>query len=195
VHLNAERYDWHCASLAGVHHGGYQLAHDVAKRVERAYRWEVGVKDSRFIGFGYWDSAHAGLLAGELLQHDLHRLEVAYGLRPTPQNTLQLSGETGQARLRARHREVETTPGSSSCKPAKKRAICSGLRRVYGVAALARDTRAVPRTGKSSAERVVRLHDNHDSDLVDITVQGADKRTATLHITWLDASTIARHDA
>ena len=40
----------------------------MAKRAERAYRFELGLEDSSFIQFGYWDSLQKGLLAGERLR-------------------------------------------------------------------------------------------------------------------------------
>ena len=39
----------------------------LAKRAERAYRFELGLKNSSFIDFGYWDSLKKGLLSGERL--------------------------------------------------------------------------------------------------------------------------------
>lgn len=50
----------------------------MAKRAERTYRFELGLEDSHFIQFGYWDSLKKGLLAGERLYHDLKRMELAY---------------------------------------------------------------------------------------------------------------------
>jgi hypothetical protein len=41
-----------------------------------------------------------------------------------------------------------------------------------------------PTTGETVAEPVVVLHDNHDTDLTDVTVQTSDGKTATLHTTW-----------
>ncbi|HET9788469.1 MAG TPA: hypothetical protein VFP47_15135, partial [Pyrinomonadaceae bacterium] len=61
-----------------IYFQSYQLAYDVAKRAERAYRYELGLKDSNFIQFGYWDSLKKGLLAGERLAYDLRRMEVEY---------------------------------------------------------------------------------------------------------------------
>ena len=51
------------------------------RRAERAYRFELGLADSSFVQFGYWDSLKKGLLAGEGLQHDLRRMEVAFSIR------------------------------------------------------------------------------------------------------------------
>ena len=64
--------------ISGVYFQSYQLAYDLAKRAERCFRFELGLQDSSFIQFGYWDSLKKGLLAGEKLQYDLHRLETAY---------------------------------------------------------------------------------------------------------------------
>lgn len=36
----------------------------MAKRVERAFGYELGPLDSDFIQFGYWDSLKNGLLSG-----------------------------------------------------------------------------------------------------------------------------------
>lgn len=41
-----------------------------------------------------------------------------------------------------------------------------------------------PATGKSTAEPVVVLHDNHDTDLADVTVKSSNGKTTTLHTTW-----------
>jgi hypothetical protein len=41
-----------------------------------------------------------------------------------------------------------------------------------------------PTTGKNTAEPVQLLHDNHDSDLVDVTVQAEDGTQTVLHTTW-----------
>ncbi|HEU4835000.1 MAG TPA: neuraminidase-like domain-containing protein, partial [Pyrinomonadaceae bacterium] len=75
---NRELYDWMVGQISGIYFQSYQLAYDVAKRAERAYRHELGVRESSFIQFGYWDSLKKGLLAGERLSYDLKRMEIAY---------------------------------------------------------------------------------------------------------------------
>jgi hypothetical protein len=75
---NRELFDWMVGQVSALFFQGYQLAYDVSRRAERAYRHELGVKDSNFIQFGYWDSLKKGLLAGERLFHDLKRMEVSY---------------------------------------------------------------------------------------------------------------------
>jgi RHS repeat-associated protein len=40
-----------------------------------------------------------------------------------------------------------------------------------------------PATGKNTPQRVVALHDNHDTDLADVTVKTSDGKTTTLHTT------------
>ncbi len=77
-YTNQELYGWMIGQLATLFFQTYQLAYDLAKRAERAFRHELGLKDSSFIQFGYWDSLKKGLLAGERLFHDLKRMEVAY---------------------------------------------------------------------------------------------------------------------
>ncbi|MDR4484578.1 MAG: neuraminidase-like domain-containing protein [Nitrospirales bacterium] len=75
---NQQLYDWMVGQLSGVYFQSYQLAYGVAKKAERAYQYELGLRDSGFINFGYWDSLKKGLLAGERLSQDLKRMEVAF---------------------------------------------------------------------------------------------------------------------
>ncbi|GAA4235106.1 hypothetical protein GCM10022254_41620 [Actinomadura meridiana] len=75
---STELYDWLAGQLSTSYFQAYQLAYDVAKRAERSFRHELGVADSSFVNFGYWDSLHKGLLAGERLSADLNRMDAAY---------------------------------------------------------------------------------------------------------------------
>ncbi|MFD6974656.1 neuraminidase-like domain-containing protein, partial [Streptomyces sp. NPDC059949] len=77
-YTSEELYDWMAGRLATSYFQAYQLAYDLAKRAERAFRHELGVEDSDHIRFGYWDTLHKGLLAGERLSVDLGRLDAAY---------------------------------------------------------------------------------------------------------------------
>lgn len=75
---NLELYNWMIGQISGVYFQAYQLAYDVARKAERCYRFELGLSDSNFVQFGYWDSMKKGLLSGEKLSLDLHRLESSY---------------------------------------------------------------------------------------------------------------------
>ncbi|CAG0965029.1 hypothetical protein ANRL2_01192, partial [Anaerolineae bacterium] len=77
---NKQLYSWMVGQISSVYFRTYQLAHDLSRRVERTYRFELGLKDSNssFIEYGYWDSLKKGLLSGERLYLDLKRMEVAY---------------------------------------------------------------------------------------------------------------------
>jgi hypothetical protein len=75
---NAELYSWMISKTSEVYFQTYQLAYDLARKAERAFRFERGVAASDFIQFGYWDSLRKGLLAGERLQLDLKRMELSY---------------------------------------------------------------------------------------------------------------------
>lgn len=75
---NQELYEWMSGQLATVYFQSYQLAYDVAKRAERSLRYELGLSDTSYIQFGYWDSLKRGLVSGEKLFYDLKRLEAAY---------------------------------------------------------------------------------------------------------------------
>ena len=69
-------YEWTVAQLSTVYFQAYQLAFDMARRAERAYRFETGDTETPpLITFGYWDSLRQGLLAGDRLVNDLRRLE------------------------------------------------------------------------------------------------------------------------
>jgi hypothetical protein len=76
---NVELHSWTISKLKQVYFQNYdKLAVAAAKRAERAYRFELGIEDSNFIKFGYWDSAREGLLAGEQLMQDIKRMEMDY---------------------------------------------------------------------------------------------------------------------
>jgi hypothetical protein len=77
-YTNEELRTWLIGRISEVYFQSYRLAYDVAKRAERAYRFELGLNDSSFVQFGYWDSLRKGLLAGEQLTHDLHRMEASH---------------------------------------------------------------------------------------------------------------------
>lgn len=77
-YTNQELYGWMMGQVARVYFQTYQLAYDVPKGAEAAYRYQLGIKDSGFIQFGYWDRLKKGLLAGEKRHHDLKRLELTY---------------------------------------------------------------------------------------------------------------------
>jgi peptidoglycan hydrolase-like protein with peptidoglycan-binding domain len=77
-YTSQELYQWQVGQISGVYFQSYKLAYDLAKRAERCFRFELGMQDSSYINFGYWDSLKKGLLSGEKLQYDLRRLEAAY---------------------------------------------------------------------------------------------------------------------
>lgn len=77
-YTNQDLYSWMTSQTATVFFQCYQMAYELAKRAEACFRFERGLKDSRFITFGYWDNLRNGLLAGEKLYLDLKRMELAY---------------------------------------------------------------------------------------------------------------------
>jgi hypothetical protein len=64
--------------VSGIYFQTYKLAIDVGKKAERAYRHELGLQNSSFVSYGYWDNLKKGLLSGERLFADLKRMEVSY---------------------------------------------------------------------------------------------------------------------
>lgn len=77
-YTNEDLYGWMLSQISAVYFQSYKLAYDVAKRAERAFRFDCGLTESNFIQFGYWDSFTKGLLAGEKLLLDIKRMEIAY---------------------------------------------------------------------------------------------------------------------
>ena len=77
-YTNEELFQWQVGEISGTFFQSYKLAYDLAKRAERCLRFELGLQDSSFISYGYWDSLRKGLLSGEKLQYDLRRMESGY---------------------------------------------------------------------------------------------------------------------
>jgi hypothetical protein len=77
-YTSEQLYQWQIGQISGVYFQAYKLAYDLARRAERCFRFELGLQNSGYITFGYWDSLKKGLLSGEKLQVDLRRLENAY---------------------------------------------------------------------------------------------------------------------
>jgi hypothetical protein len=72
-----ELYEWTAGQVSSVYFQAYQLAFGAARAAERCFRHELG-SDASFLRYGYWDSRRKGLMAAELLLHDVKRMEVAY---------------------------------------------------------------------------------------------------------------------
>jgi hypothetical protein len=77
-YTNQELYEWMTSQISTLYFQTYQLAYDLARRAEKAYRFERGVTTSSFIQFGYWDSLKQGLLAGEQLSLALKQMDKAF---------------------------------------------------------------------------------------------------------------------
>ena len=78
-YTNADLYSWMEDSIRTLYNQVYTLAYDLAKKAEKAYRFERPMdSSSNFIQFGYWDAGRDGLLSGERLHLALKQLEKAY---------------------------------------------------------------------------------------------------------------------
>jgi len=75
---NQELYQWMKEQLFAVHKQSYNLAYDLARKAEKAYKYETGAELASFIQYGYWDNSRQGLAAGEKLQLALRQMETAY---------------------------------------------------------------------------------------------------------------------
>jgi hypothetical protein len=71
-------YGWMVSQTSSLYSQLYQLAYGTAKLAEVAYQRELGIRESSYITFGYWDSLRKGLLAGDRLQLAVRQLEQAY---------------------------------------------------------------------------------------------------------------------
>ncbi|HNO70979.1 MAG TPA: hypothetical protein PKO16_04300, partial [Bacteroidia bacterium] len=74
---NKELYDWMIGQVSSVYFSAYKLSHDIAKKAERSYHFELGNNDN-FISYGYWDSMKKGLQSADRLIHDIKRMETNY---------------------------------------------------------------------------------------------------------------------
>ena len=75
---NGNLYQFMKERLFTVYKQTYQLAYDLARTAEKAYRQELGIVTSNFVQYGYFDSAMQGLTAGEQLHLSLRQMEKAY---------------------------------------------------------------------------------------------------------------------
>lgn len=75
---NKDLYEWMISQVSATYFQSYQLAYTVAKRAEQCFRRELGLTDSSYIQFGYWDSLKKGLLSADKLLYDLKRMQAAY---------------------------------------------------------------------------------------------------------------------
>lgn len=75
---NQELYQWMKEQLFAVYKQSYNLAYDMAKKAEKAYKYEMGTETASFIQYGYWDNSKEGLVSGEKLQLALRQLEKSY---------------------------------------------------------------------------------------------------------------------
>jgi Tc toxin complex TcA C-terminal TcB-binding domain len=77
-YTSEELYGWMLSQVSTVYFQSYKLAYEMARKAERAFRFERGLIDSSFIQFGYWDGLKKGLVSGEKLLFDLKRMEAAF---------------------------------------------------------------------------------------------------------------------
>ena len=75
---NEELFSWMITQTSTTYFKTYQLAYDIAKQAEHCFRYELGLDDSAYINFGYWDNLKKGLLAGDMLFYDIKNMEMAY---------------------------------------------------------------------------------------------------------------------
>ena len=74
---NKALYAWMKREVKGLYAKCFQFAFDIAKKAERALQHELGNPKLNYLQFGYL-AGKEGLLAGEKLQLDIKRMEMAY---------------------------------------------------------------------------------------------------------------------
>ncbi len=75
---NQQLFSWMITQISTVYFQAYQLAFKMAKKAERCFQQELGLTQSNYVQFGYWDSLKKGLTSADKLANDLRRLESAY---------------------------------------------------------------------------------------------------------------------
>jgi len=77
---NQQLYQWMAGRLSATYFQTFQLAHDLARYAEQAYRYERGMPaaDVQFVQGAHWDGQRKGLLAGESLGLDIDRMEQSF---------------------------------------------------------------------------------------------------------------------
>jgi len=78
---NEDLYHWYIGKLSSIYTSSYQLAINTAIEAQNALGFElIGEPDikNNYITQGSWNYSHQGLLAGESLLFDLHRMEKTY---------------------------------------------------------------------------------------------------------------------
>jgi hypothetical protein len=76
---NKQLYNWMKGQVSRLYQQAYQIAHKLALAAEKAFVFEKQRDGySTFITPAYWDNLKEGLMSGELLYHDLRRVEVEY---------------------------------------------------------------------------------------------------------------------
>jgi hypothetical protein len=108
---NSDLYAYMIGQLSRTYFQSYQLAYAMAKQTEQTFRYELGIADSGYINFGYWNSLRKGLLAGEQLTYDVHTMEKAY--RDQNVRELELTKHVALSQLDASALEILKT--SRSC--------------------------------------------------------------------------------
>jgi hypothetical protein len=73
-----ELYSFTRQELSRLYFQLYQMAFELARKAERAYRFDLGLTTSDFIQYGYWEDARKGLLAGERLSVALRQMERSF---------------------------------------------------------------------------------------------------------------------
>lgn len=77
----AKLYQWLNGQLSALYYQAYDSVLSLCLNVQSCWQYELGDFDTTFIRTNAWNSSYRGLLAGQALTLDLHRMERAYYAR------------------------------------------------------------------------------------------------------------------
>ena len=109
-YTNQQLYVWMEGNIRTLYYQAYQLAYAWAIKAEKTFRFDRALQadaNNTFINFGYWDTGHDGIYAGEMLYQGLKNLEAAYNetrgwdFEVTKYYSLRLNSPLGLLQLRA----------------------------------------------------------------------------------------------
>ncbi|MEP3890332.1 MAG: neuraminidase-like domain-containing protein [Hellea sp.] len=95
---NKQLYSWMAGQLKTFHRQAFELAINMARQAQLAYKRELG-EDAGIIRADQWDSSRAGLLAGESLSLQLKTLDEKYLRQKASLNEYELSRSVSLRRL------------------------------------------------------------------------------------------------
>ena len=77
-YTNDQFHAWLITQVSNVYFKKLPAGLQYCQAVGDCYRYELGLTDTSYINYGYWDSLHKGLMSGEGLMSSLRQMEMDY---------------------------------------------------------------------------------------------------------------------